>query len=271
MNHTQSKITEAYFTQKLDEAGLLGLLKAGASALLKSGAMKIAKAAMTQAISRGAQILSSKSLEEYEAKIDSFLLNMATQLGAKSVDELRKSLKDDKFRKTLDPYVVSHLDTMFALKDKLHAAAMISRSVQTRTAQGVPPVLTTPPSGSSNPDYEWVPGKGYVKKTTSAASFEPKELTVIRGEGTADKPIPDGMVYQYFNKQWNLVTKNGLQPLDKVGKKTLIAKLTQFAKDGRDDKKDVVAAKATAGSPAAPADVIKQIKENYHSYKQFYV
>jgi hypothetical protein len=257
MNHTQSKITETYFTQKLDEAGLLGLLKAGAGALLKSGAMKIAKAAMTQAISRGAQILSSKSLEEYEAKIDSFLLNMATQLGAKSVDELRKSLKDDKFRKTLDQFVVSHLDTMFALKDKLHAAAMISRSVQTRTAQGVPPVITTPPAGGTPPTLP-----------TTPTAFEPKDLTVIRGEGTADKPLMDGAVYQYFNKQWNLVTKTGLQPLDKVGKKTLIAKLTQFAKDGRDDKKDVVAA---AGSPAAPADVIKQIKENYNSYKQFYV
>lgn len=263
MNHTQSKITETYFTQKLDEAGLLGLLKAGAGALLKSGAMKIAKAAMTQAISRGAQILSSKSLEEYEAKIDSFLLNMATQLGAKSVDELRKSLKDDKFRKTLDSFVVSHLDTMFALKDKLHAAAMISRSVQTRTAQGVPPVITTPPAGGTPPAGRTTPA--------TPSAFEPKDLTVIRGEGTADKPLMDGAVYQYFNKQWNLVTKTGLQPLDKVGKKTLIAKLTQFAKDGRDDKKDVVAAKATAGSPAASADVIKQIKENYNSYKQFYV
>lgn len=260
MNINKSKITEAFVRQKLEEAGLWALLKSGAGALLKAGAMKVAKGAITQALSRGSQIMGSKGLEAFEARIDSFLANMAKELGAGSVDELRKSLKDENFRKTLDSFVVSHLDTMFSLKDRIHAAAMIARSVQTRTAQGIPPVLTTPPAGGTPPT-----------SPTTPTTFEPKDLTVIRGEGAADKPLMDGAVYQYFNKQWNLVTKTGLQPLDNVGKKTLIAKLTQFAKDGRDDKKDVVAAKATAGSPAAPADVIKQIKENYNSYKQFYV
>lgn len=258
MNNNKSIVTEAYVRQKLEEAGLWALLKSGAGALLKAGAAKLAKAAVTQAIARGAQILSPSGLETFEGKIDAFLQNMAKELKAGSVDELRKSLSNPQFKSTLDPIVVNHIQTMFALKDKIHAAAMISRSVQTRTSQGVPPVITTPNQG--------VPP--VITTPNNSTTFQPKDLTVIRGEGVADKPLQDGMVYQYFNKQWNLVTKQGLQPLDKNVKKAVINKLNQFAKDGRDDRKGLT--KSKAGTPAVSADIMSQLKENYNSYIQFY-
>jgi len=280
-------LTEEQFKQQLREAGLLALLKGGAQKLLAAGAGQLANKAFTQAIQRGSQMLSSKTLETFEQRIDVVLQNMAKELQAANVDDLRKSLSDANFKKTVDPMVLKHLEMLFTLKDKLKASAQIARSVQTRVSQGIPPVIPDPqggvppvttdpqggvppvitdPQGGVPPVIGTAPAQGQGQGTP-VVNFQPKQFTVIRAEGTVDKPLMDGYVYQYFNKQWYLVKKNGLEPI-KYPK--LLDKLNKLAKDGRDDKNELT--KQKAGTRPTSPDIIKQLrKESYQTYKQFFV
>jgi len=107
--------------------------------------------------------------------------------------------------------------------------------------------------------------------------FKPKEKTLVMA-GQEEDPLTPKSLYQYFGDKWNIVTKDGLKPLDVKGKAELIQKLNTLSKAGRNDydkAKGLIKTKKNDKSKGISSDVGNQIKEgspyNLSDYRKFFI
>jgi hypothetical protein len=113
---------------------------------------------------------------------------------------------------------------------------------------------------------------GAGKETeTPSDSFKPKEKTIIRAKAE-EKPLTPNSMYQYYNGEWNYVSKTGFQAIDPEKGKNYVDKLNSLAKSGRDDTDDVMKL-SNSDKKFDQSPAFKNLKEEFISpdiYREFY-